>query len=80
MATAVAVPPPTHREEKPARQCRECGAWLRTGNLSTTCDPCGTPPWEEVDVQAALDVAADSTTAQRRPIFAALLECMESAA
>jgi hypothetical protein len=49
MATATAPPPPTHREEHPVRTCRKCGCYLRTGNLSTTCTPCGTPPWELIE-------------------------------
>jgi hypothetical protein len=58
----------------------ECGCYLRTGQESTTCDPCGTPPWEEVDVDAALSAAANTMDRSRRRIFDALLECMEGAA
>lgn len=47
--TYATKPPCTHREELPVRECRSCGAYLRTGNTSTTCSPCGTPPWEIVD-------------------------------
>lgn len=41
--------PPTHREQQPARRCKSCRAWLRTGNESSFCSLCGTPPWEIVD-------------------------------
>lgn len=80
--TSAVLPPPTHREHKPVTRCLKCGCYLRTGNLSTTCDPCGTPPWEEVDVDAVLSAAADtgSTRGRRKPIFDALLECMEGSA
>lgn len=49
MPTATLSPKPTHREQLPVRICRDCGCYLRTGNESTTCSPCGTPPWEIVD-------------------------------
>jgi hypothetical protein len=70
-----------HREEQPVRECERCGAYLRTGNLSTTCDPCGVPPWEEVDLtlESVFSIAATFSDT-RKPIFDALLECMEQAA
>lgn len=60
MSTTIDKPPCTHREDLPVRECRSCGAYLRTGNTSTTCDPCGTPPWEIVEVSDLWSVMADA--------------------
>lgn len=83
MTTSFDIPKPTHREVTPARVCRECGCYLRTGNLSTTCDPCGVPPWERLDDDLTLDTifnVAATFSDTRRPIFDALMDCIEEPA
>jgi len=76
-------PKPTHREETPVRSCRECGAYLRTGNLSTTCDPCGTPAWEIVDTDdtsGIIERISDMDDVRhRRRAFQALAEITDRA-
>jgi hypothetical protein len=74
---AVQKPPPTHREVLPIQECRQCGAYLRTGNTSTTCDPCGIPPWEQLDPQEIWDRLPDVNAHYRRHAFEALTEIME---
>lgn len=80
MTTSLDIPKPTHREETPVRVCRECGCYLRTGNLSTTCDPCGVPPWETVETLDSIFSITATFSDTRRPIFDALVDCMEGAA
>lgn len=77
MAT-ITKPPCTHREETPIRECRSCGAYLRTGNESPWCAPCITPD-TELD-EAEVCIAAMSDVRQRRRAFEAYAEMQEAAA
>jgi hypothetical protein len=67
-------PPCTHREELPVRECMSCGAYLRTGNVSTTCDPCGVPPWEQVEDEVFGRIAEMQDVRDRRRAFEAYAE------
>lgn len=80
MPAVLDIPAPTHREQLPARQCQECGCWLRTGNESTTCSPCGTPPWEIVESKVFERIAQMEDVRHRRKAFEALAELSEQAA
>lgn len=77
MPATLDIPKPTHREVTPARRCMECGAWLRTGNESTTCDPCGTPPWEVVEDEVLERIGAMTGIRNRREAFDAYVELGE---
>lgn len=74
MQATLQKPPPTHREEQPVRTCRECGCYLRTGNESTTCSPCGTPPWEIVEQEVFERISKMTDVRRRRKAFQALAE------
>lgn len=77
MTTILDKPKCLHREEHPIQECALCGAYLRTGNLSTTCDPCGTPPWEIVEPNVIDHIAAMPDIRHRRKAFEALAELTE---
>jgi hypothetical protein len=80
MTTSTLVPPPTHREIKPARRCRDCGCWLRSYNESTTCDPCGVPPWEIVEDEVFEHISEMTADRDRRRAFEAYAEIAGRAA
>lgn len=76
MTTALLTKPrPTHREEKPVRECRKCGAYLRSFTPTDCCDPCSKGESTDKDV---LEVLADSTPNERRQVFDALQRVWES--
>lgn len=77
MPATLDKPKPTHREETPVRVCLECGCYLRSTNSSTTCDPCGTPPWEQVEDEVFDRIGAMRGVRQRRRAFEALAELQE---
>jgi hypothetical protein len=74
MPATIQKPKPTHREETPVLTCRSCGCYLRSTNLSTTCSPCGTPPWEIVEDEVFERISEMSDLRQRRGAFEALIE------
>jgi hypothetical protein len=78
MPAVLDKPPCTHREEHPVRECAICGAYLRTGNESLWCDPCGTPPWEIVDEADIIDALAQAPGHNRVRIIDALERVWEA--
>jgi Zn finger protein HypA/HybF involved in hydrogenase expression len=77
-AAVLDKPPCTHREETPVRSCANCGAYLRTGNESTQCSPCGTPAAEIVDEQDIFKVLAEAPLTERSRVFEALERVWEA--
>lgn len=73
MAATLDIPAPTHREQQPPRRCPSCGAWMRSYNESSRCDPCGVPPWENV-VDEVWERLPEARSRQRA--FEALEELM----
>lgn len=70
-------PPCTHREELPVRECRSCGCYLRTGNTSTTCSPCGTPAWEIVEPEDFFGAMAEAPLRRNEAVGDALQRIWE---
>lgn len=70
-------PKPTHREITPIRECRSCGAYLRTGNESRYCDPCTTPESELDEAEVFARIAKMPDPRQRRAAFEAYTEMAE---
>ncbi len=77
-AATLVKPKPTHREETPVRECALCGAYLRTGNESTQCSPCGTPASEIVDEGDIFKALAEAPTSERARICDALERVWEA--
>lgn len=78
MPAVLEKPPCTHREDTPVRICHKCGCYLRSTNPSTTCDPCGTPPWELVEEGDVFDAIAEAPGPYRERIIDALERIWES--
>lgn len=79
MSTATLDKPPcTHREETPVRTCSKCGCYLRTGNESTQCSPCGTPAAELVDDTDVYKALAAAPPSERARVFEALQRMWEA--
>lgn len=70
-------PPPTHREELPVRECRSCGAYLRSFTGTYYCAPCVTPEPDLLaeDVWGAL---AEADLIVRRRAAEAVRELIEA--
>lgn len=66
MSALADIPPPTHREQMPARQCVQCGAWLRSYGRDLYCDPCATPEVEMVSNEDFWIAMAEAPTAAER--------------
>lgn len=79
MSATLEIPKPTHREQLPIRTCRNCGCYLRTGNESTQCTPCGTPPWEIVEPDLFEHIGEIEDVRCRRCAFDAVVELAERA-
>jgi len=58
----------------------KCGCYLRTGNESTTCSPCGTPPWEIVEPDLIEHISEMQDVRHRRRAFEALAEIHDRSA
>lgn len=80
MRATLDIPPPTHREVNPIRQCCRCGAYLRSYNETGYCEPCGIPKAERVEQADSLDlvaaVAGINDSRRRQIVFEALDELM----
>lgn len=78
MPAALDIPPATHREQSPIRTCSKCGCYLRSGNESTWCSPCGTPEWEILDNEV-WDRISRVDYKRRQIAMDAMAELMENA-
>ena len=80
MSVTTLKPPPTHREVTPIRECRSCGAYLRTGNESPWCAPRITPESELDESEVFRRIAAMKDSRQRRQAFEAFSELHQRSA
>jgi hypothetical protein len=80
MSATLEKPPCTHREVTPIRECKSCGAYLRSYGNNDYCDPCITPDAELDEAEVFRRIAAMPNVRQRRRAFEAYAELKERAA
>lgn len=68
------IPPCTHREVKPVRQCSRCGCYLRSYGNEALCDPCSPKPAIESYDDAFGQIADMKDYRRRREAFEVLAE------
>lgn len=70
-------PAPTHREVTPIRECKGCGAYLRSYGNNDYCDPCVTPEAELDEAEVFKRISRMPDVRQRRKAFEAYAEIRE---
>lgn len=73
-------PRPTHREVTPVRECKWCGAYLRSYGNNDYCDPCVTPESELDEAEVFRRIAKMPDPRQRRRAFEAFSELHQRSA